>query len=152
MAIRDVFKINRKTFLYPTGWLDFTAVRTLNKTIWDSIRNLFRVPAPDRVENFDEAMHRLDMSEADVEQAIKNYTSFAWMFFILGIIVLLYSFYLAFAHVTISGFILGLVSTALFLSQAFQYHFWAFQMREKRLGLTFKDWKQHMLGEKGTHS
>ena len=66
MAVRDIFKVSRKTFFNPTSWIDLEALIYQNKTIWSVLKGLFTKPAVERTETFEEAMKRQDMTEADV--------------------------------------------------------------------------------------
>jgi hypothetical protein len=62
---------------------------------------------------------------------------------------LFYSFFLLFHHTAFLGWFLGMATSALFFAQAFKYDFWSLQMRRRKLGLTFQDWKKSILGIKG---
>lgn len=152
MAIRDFFKLTRKTFLNPTGWLDYGTLVERNKTIWSSLKGLFIIPESTRKETFEEAMVRLNLTEEDVKSTEANYRVFALIFFILGLLVFFYSFYLVFAHGTLTGFLLGVSASGVFFSQAFKYDFWSFQMRRRKLGATFEEWKNSLLSDKGPSS
>ena len=153
MAVRDLFKVDRKTFINPAGWIDFDALRSYTATIRDVLRPTFTTPTPVREESFEEAMKRLDLTEKDVRSTKKNYRIIALVFLILGIILFMYSLYLLLHVHTFPGFLLGISAAALFLSQAFKYDFWAFQMSERRLGATFQEWKKSIFGnKKGTSS
>ena len=148
MAIRDIFKISRKTFVNPTGWIDYESLKTQNKTIWEVLKNLFSVRKPLYQETFEEAQARLSLTEEDIQLSIKNYRLYALLFLLLGLIVLFYSFYLLFRHGTFTGWLLGIASSGLFFSQAFRFDFWAFQIKRRKLGATFAEWKNSILGGK----
>lgn len=150
MAVRDIFKFSRKTFFDPTGWLDYESIKDQNRTIWTVLRGLFSVPVPERTETFEEACLRLNLSEEEIQATIANYHLFTLFFVLCSVISFSYTLFVLFHHRTLIGFILGVGATALFLSQAFRYDFWALQMHKRKLGLTFKDWKQHVLGIKGS--
>lgn len=147
MAIRDILKISRKTFVNPTGWLDYESLKDQNRTIWGSIRNLFKTPEPRRNETFEAAIKRLNLTDEDVTQAIKTYHSYALLFFCIAFILFCYAFYLLFTYWTIPGWLLAMATCAFSLSQSFKYHFWALQMKQRRLGISFKEWLNHVLGK-----
>lgn len=149
MALRDLFKISRKTFFNPRAWFDYDTFRLQNETIKDVLQPTFSIPKPVREETFAQAMKRLNLTESDVKIMIRDYRRYAMLFLVLGIGVILYSFYLLFRYATFVGLLLGLASAALFFAQAFKYDFWSLQMRKRKLGLTFDDWKQSVLGKKG---
>lgn len=146
MAIRDIFKLNRKTFLNPSGWLDIDTLRAQNRTLLDSLKALFIPPTPDREETFEEACVRLNINEADVQEMIKNYRFYAFLYLFFAILAIAYTIYLLIYHRTWTGLLLGFATAALFLSQTFRFDFWAFQLKSRRLGVTFEEWKRQYLG------
>ncbi len=146
MAVRDIFKVSRKTFFNPTSWLDLEALIYQNKTIWSVLKGLFTKQTPERTETFDEAMKRQEMSEDDVTLLTTRFKNFALLFFGIGLLIFAYAFYLLFKHHTILGWLLSLAVSIYFFAQAFRYDFWALQLTRRTLGLTFADWKKHWLG------
>lgn len=148
MAIRDIFKVTRKTFVNPSAWIDYESLRFQNRTIYDALKNIFTTQQPMREESFEQAMKRLGMTEEDVQYGATNYRLFAMVFLIIGLLIMFYSFYLLFQHAAFLGWLLGLSAAALFFAQAFKYDFWSLQMRRRKLGLTFTDWKKAILGDK----
>ena len=150
MPARDVFKVSRKTFFNPSTWFGYEGLKDQNKTIWDVLHTIFTVPKPLTEETFEEAMERLGLTEADVKTSFVRYRWYALMFLSLAFISFVYAFYLLFGHHTIIGCILGIAVNGLFLSQAFKYDFWALQLKLRKLGLTWTEWKRHILGEKGS--
>lgn len=150
--IKQVLKINRKTFFNPSAWFDWEAMRDLNVTIMDTIRTGFAIPKPDPnapTETFAQSMKRQKLTEADIKSAYQTYKNFALGFLVLGTLDLLYTLYLLFFQFSILGFLLGAATTALFFGQAFRFDFWAFQIHKRKLGVTVEEWKQHILGKKG---
>ncbi len=151
MAIRDevrkIFKISRKTFLYPSAWIDLNGLINQNSYLYTTLKNTFSAPTGDKPETFEEVVKRQGLTEKDLKEGAATYRALAIVFVILGLISLVYAFKLILNSSSILGMILGLAVTALFLAQAFRYDFWALQMRERRLGLTFQDWKKHYLGK-----
>lgn len=150
MAIRDVFKINRKTFLNPSGWIDYESLRNQNLTIKDALSSLFTVPKPGTEETFEQAKKRLGLTEKDVVDGAKRYRRYAITFLVLGLLVFVYSFFILFHYGTLNGWLLGIAVSGLLLAQAFRFDFWSYQMRIRRLGVTFKEWKDDILSDKRT--
>lgn len=148
MAIRDLFKVSRKTFFNPSAWIDYRALRTHTSTIATVLSAEFTVPKPLREETFAQAMARLKLNESDVKSIARNYRLYALFFLMLGFLAFIYTFYILFRYWTLMGWILGMGVTALLLSQAFKYDFWSLQMRKRKLGLTFADWQNSVLGAK----
>ena len=142
MAIKDIFKLSRKTFFDPAGWLGYESVKDTTVTIWAILKGLFVSPTPERKETFAEAMQRLGLTEADVEKAETRYLLVAFFFLILGSLAFAVSFYYLLHHGTVSGFLLALATAAILFSQAFRYHFWYFQTKYRKLGCTFEEWRR----------
>lgn len=143
MAIRDVFKVNRKTFFNPRAWLGYDVVKSQSLFLYDLIKQIFVKPTPpENVETFEESMQRQNLTEEDIQEAGKTYFSYAILFLILGMISFIFGFYLLILHHTFYGWILSLSVTGLFLVQAFRFHFWYFQIKFRKLGCTFAEWKQ----------
>ncbi len=149
MAIRDVFKFNRKTFVNPSGWFDIGQFTLLNNLIYSVLRNTFTKPKPEITESFEQAIERLGLTELDVKFGAANYRLYALAFFIIGLMSIFYSFYLLFFHHAYFGWVIGLCMSGLFFAQGFKYDFWSLQMRQRKLGITFKEWSEAIFGSKG---
>lgn len=141
MAIKDIFKVSRKTFFYPSAWLDIESIKNNNIAIWTVLRNLFKKDQPVRTETFEQAMKRQELTEADVNKVEKDYRIYVFIFVVCGLLVFAYSCYLL-VNLMLAGWLLALAAAALFFAQAFRYDFWAFQIKQRRLGCTFAEWKQ----------
>jgi intracellular multiplication protein IcmV len=146
MALSDMFKISWKTFFNPVAWLDFRFLKEQNKTIVEVLKTSFTPDKPLHKESFTEALSRLGVTEEEVQALRMTYIRYALLFATLGLVVFLYAFFLIFRHGTITGWLLGLIASAMFFTQAFKYDFWALQIERRHLGLTFQDWKNHILG------
>ncbi|MBS0289073.1 MAG: type IVB secretion system protein IcmV [Proteobacteria bacterium] len=90
-------------------------------------------------ETFEEAMHRLDLTEEDIQQRKIEFTRLCYFFIVLSILIVLYALYMAYERnmaTSLIAFCLSLYS----LTQAFRFHFWLFQLRNRKLGCTIKEW------------
>lgn len=146
MAIRDIFKVSRKTFINPSSWLDYDSLKLQNKTIWTILKNVFTTPLPAREETFEAAMERLGLTDDDILQAVKRYQMYMFFFLFLSFLSLVYTFYLFIHQGSFAGGLLGIATSALFFTQVFKYHFWVFQMKRRQLGASFADWRRHLFG------
>src|SRR5438477_12499510 len=102
MAIRDIFRLSRKTFFNPAGWIDFDLLKEHNRTIFDVLRNAFVPPQPEREETFEEAMARLKLTKADLVKRIKTYRQYTLFFACLGLLCSIYAFFLIFSMFSIT--------------------------------------------------
>lgn len=147
MAVRDIFKISRKTFLNPSGWLDLNGLIEQNKTIWSILKNMFTKAEPTRQETFAQAMARQGLAEADIPQLIQRFSIYVALFLVCALVAFGYAFYLLFAHHLFFGWLLSVSVSVFFAAQAFRFDFWGMQLRRRTLGLSFADWKKSRLGE-----
>lgn len=90
-------------------------------------------------ETFKDAVQRLDLSDEDIEARKKEFTRLFYFFIGLAVTVIAYALYTAFK----GSLIPSLISFCLALyclTQAFRFHFWLFQIKNRKLGCTFKEW------------
>lgn len=142
MALKDVFKVSRKTFFNPTAWFGYGEVKNVNRTIWDILKSLFTQSALTHPETFEEAKVRLKLTEEEIQQTGQNYLIFSLIFLAFGLFGFMFGCYVLYHHATFAGFMLGIAVTSLFLAQAFRYDFWYFQIKQRKLGCTFDEWWQ----------
>ncbi len=91
------------------------------------------------VETFEEAMQRLDLTEEDLIERQKEFTRLCYFFLALAMVVVAYALYAAFTGTMMSSlisFCLALYA----LTQAFRFHFWLFQIKNRKLGCSIKEW------------
>lgn len=142
MAVKDIFKVSRKTFFNPRAWLDYDGLKSQTTMLWGTLKRVFTLAKPERQETYEEAMQRFGLSEAEAQERGQLYLAYAYFFLLFATSSIISGFYLLFHHKTISGWLLAIAVTALFLSQAFRYHFWYFQIKHRKLGCTLQEWRQ----------
>jgi intracellular multiplication protein IcmV len=143
MAIRDILKVSRKTYFNPLAWIGYDTLKDQNALIWSTVKQAFVKPTPGQEETFAAAMKRLKLTEADVRKQASQYRRFALLFVAIGFLTFYYSFYLLFRHTAVLSWLLGISVTALFFAQAYKYDFWAYQIRQRKLGATFAEWRKY---------
>lgn len=147
MAIKDVLKVSRKTFFNPRAWLGYDSLKEQTQTIQSFVKDAATIRKPEVTETFEEALKRLDLKKEDLKSTERTYLSYALLFLVLAVIDFLWGFYLLFHHGAFLGLVLALAVFALLLAQAFRYHFWVFQIRQQKLGCTFEEWRDSLLGK-----
>lgn len=148
MAFSDIFKVSRKTFFNPTRWFGYETFKYQNQFIGDILKNTFAVPTPMREETFEQAVKRMHVSEHTLKTRTKLYRTYALIFLLLAVFIFLYGFYLLMYHLTFPGWLLSMAVSGLCLSQAFRFDFWALQIKKRKLGLTFSEWRSSFLESK----
>lgn len=90
-------------------------------------------------ETYEEAIVRLKLTEADIEERKKMFLTQVVLYLSAGFAVLGYAVWLAFqGHLTAMA--IAFLVAVLSLAYAFRSHFWLFQMKQKKLGCTFKEY------------
>jgi len=141
MAIKDIFKVSRKTYFSPTTWVGLDEIKRYHRSIMSILKTSFAPAHPTRVETFEEAIKRQHLSEEDLKKTAARYHFYTISFVICAAFSFIASFFYLFHHRTFSGFLLCWVVIALFLAQGFRYSFWRFQIIHRKLGCTFKEWR-----------
>jgi|GEM_PF-671420 len=90
-------------------------------------------------ETFEQAMERLELTEADIASRKKEFTQLFYFFLTLSLVIITYGLYLAFTSNMVSTLIAFCLSIYTF-SQSFRFHFWLFQLKSRKLGCTVKEW------------
>lgn len=142
MAIRDAFKITRKTFFNPAGWLGYEQLKFYNQVIWGNFKRLGTPETPERTETFDEAMQRLQLTDQDIQQTSDRYLLYAIIFVVFAALAFAGGIVYLMGYGTFTAFALAMTCTAVLLVFAFRYHFWYFQIKHRKLGCTFREWWQ----------
>lgn len=95
-------------------------------------------------ETFEEAMQRLELTEADLALRKKEFTRLFYFFIVLAVIILAYALFMAYRGSLVTALIAFCLSVYA-LSQAFRFHFWLFQLKHRKLGCTIKEWMNSSL-------
>lgn len=138
-------KILRKTFssgVNITGWMGLKQIKENSVLIKDLFNDTFsaeKKSATAKVETFDQAVRRLGLTEADIQKRIKKSTQIIYFCGILSLPMLIYTLYMFNAEFYLSGLVC-LMLTFLLFSYVFREHFNRFQLRQRRLGCSFKEW------------
>ncbi len=146
MAIKDIFKISRKTFFDPTAWLGWNELSSYNRVIGSTLKTTFTPDETRRTESFEQALQRLRVTDAELQETAKRYRLYALLFLMLTLGSLLVGFYYLFAYKTFAGWVLATLMALLFGTQAFRFDFWYFQIKQRKLGCTVDEWWRDKVG------
>lgn len=136
-----------KRYFNPKRIMSIDQIKSFGGLIRESTRGLFKVKQPARVETFDEAKQRLNLTEADIIQKTKQFLVMALIYVSLAIAAFVYAIYLLSEHSFLAA-ILALVLTFFLLANALREHFWYMQMKLRYLGLNLHDWIKFCIGRK----
>lgn len=143
-VIRGFFGFIGRHFLNVRRWTSYDFLKTSAVDVYSSGKTVFKGPTIEKPESFDEALKRLNLSENDVTHRYNNCRKTAIIFFVITIVLVLYTLYLLY-HGVFMGAILSLAVTVLVGLHAFKYHFWMFQIKHRKLGCTLDEWKSNKI-------
>ncbi len=127
-------------------WGIFTSVLGMCKDIILTIFMPWKKESRGPAETYEDAMIRMRLSEADINDRKKMFFQQTVIYVVVGLAVIAYGVYLAFQKEILS-MILAFTVAALAISYAFRSHFWLFQLKQKKLGCTFKEYLDSSLRE-----
>jgi intracellular multiplication protein IcmV len=153
MKIRDVFYYFVRPYISPITkfptYMGLKQIADTTKAIGGMLKPVFVPPRPAEktAESFAETLTRLNLTEQDVQKRQREFRRLLTVYLVIALLLFCYSFYLAW-HRSIHGALAGFVITLVALTQVFRYHFWLFQLRQRKLGCTLRDWwNSGFLGE-----
>ena len=120
-------------------WIDYQQLVKNNRSVFSFVKKFFIPEQAKTQESFEEAMLRLKLTPADLIQRSKEFTRLMWIWISLFLVSIVYSIYLLNNHF-LRGFYPCLGISIIILTQIFRYHFWLFQIKQRRLGCSFRDW------------
>ena len=128
-------------------WLNLKQIRENGHSILQMAKDVFVPGKATRQETFEEAMNRLNLTEEDIKKRTIEFNRLIAIMLTLFFLIISYGIYLAWQG-SWSGF-LPCISMSLFvLGLAFRYHFWLFQIKQRKLGCTFREWLDSSFMEK----
>jgi len=120
-------------------WVGFDRIRMAMGEIGKMTRTITTIDQATREETFEEAVKRLNLTDAMIEAQKRQFSILVYLFLAAAIFIFCYGTYLAYIH-NWNGVILSIALTAFSLAQAFRYDFWVYQLTKKKLGCTIQEW------------
>lgn len=128
-------------------WSDWSRVKSGGQYIVTGAKQVF-IPNPKRpVESFSEAQRRMKLTDENLASRGRALWLISILMLVMSVALFCYSIY-HFIFGTIHSAILTLSLSAIALAFAFKYNFWYFQITQRKLGCTFRDWYRHGLMRK----
>jgi intracellular multiplication protein IcmV len=138
-----------KPFVDVPKWIGYRQLAKSSQSVFALVKKFFVPEQAGTQESFEEAMLRLKLTQADLIQRSKEFTRLMWVWIFLFLFSVTYSIYLLHEH-AFRGFFPCIGISIIILTQIFRYHFWLFQIKQRRLGCGFRDWlsSQFIIGKK----
>lgn len=131
---------SRFSFINIPAWIGTKQLRSFWSFISIMFKTLFIPKEPTgEEEDFQRAITRLGLTEVDLQQRAKEFKRLVIIFMLFTLLLLGYVGYLIWEEsykIATVVFCLDLIV----LANAFRYHFWLFQLRQRKLGCSFAEW------------
>ncbi len=128
-------------------WMSMDSIKSTGENIGDTIKSLKEINVTSRVETFDEAVARLSLDEDSISKRKRQCLYSAWLYVVLALGLVGYSFYLLLSDHVLSFFI-ALIFSLIAGLNAYREAFWYFQMTIKKLGCTHREFLMYLTGRK----
>lgn len=120
-------------------WMSWDYLSDTTSKIKSSVLDLATPQKAKFSESFEEAMIRLELTEKDLINRKKEFTRLFYLFTLIGLFIIGYAVYMAYlGHFGACLISFGLAGFS--FTQAFKWHFWLFQLRNRKLGCSVKEW------------
>jgi intracellular multiplication protein IcmV len=121
------------------SWVGWDFLKSNTMYVKDSAKSAFEMPKATHEESFEEAQARLKLTDAELKDKQSGFLRIAIVIGVFGLLCLLYTFYLLW-NLQIGAAFVALAVTGLCLANAARYHFWYFQVKNHKLGCTWREW------------
>lgn len=126
------------------AWFDFDRVRSGTLYILDGMKKLLVPQSAKKGDSFEAVVARLQLTETDLAIKKQALWRLSLVMVILAGLIFLYACYSFISgHLVAGGLSLVVMMIALVLG--FRYHFWYFQIKQRKLGCTFYEWYKYGL-------
>jgi intracellular multiplication protein IcmV len=120
-------------------WIDFTSLKNSTRYFWAHFNTLFSIKKAENPENFEEAINRMGLSPEDLAKQSHHFLMLSFFFLLMTIALLTYAIVL-YKLTNWMGTVICLSLSLYALSLAFRFHFWHFQISQKKLGCNLWEW------------
>jgi intracellular multiplication protein IcmV len=142
MGVKRVIKRGFFSGLNPLQWIGYEQIANNGRTIKNMVDNIIQPNANQEftaAKSFEECMQHYQLTEEGLKKRMKNSLRVAQVCLTTSILMIAYWIYL-FIHGLPLAAVVCIVLTLLLWAYAFREHFNYFQMKQRRLGCTFKEW------------
>ncbi len=129
-------------------WSDFDRTRRSTLYLINSFKRLFVPNSPTETNSFDEAVQRYNLSADDLVLQRRALWRLSMLMCVIATGVFGYALY-CLTYGAQRAFFLSIIVSMIALVLAFRYHFWSFQIDNRTLGCSLKQWfREGVLGHK----
>ena len=128
------------------GWLGYKSLSSNASFIKSMFKNLLSRPHKELTinETFEEARLRMGLSEDEISERCQHFLNMSRVYGSILLMGIIYLLYLASQKQWVAT-IMMLSFNCMMFSFYFRESFWHIQLRDRRLGITFKDWMRGII-------
>jgi len=120
-------------------WVDLSSLLNSTRYFWNSAKSLFSIKTAEHPESFEEAIDRMMLSPDIVAKQSERFLRLSLFFVLMTTALLIYTIVL-FSLKNWAGMGICISLSLYALSLAFRFHFWHFQISQKKLGCGLWEW------------
>lgn len=130
------------------SWLDYERIRAFTQYLVNVLKKMFVPQKYVATESFEQAMLRQNISEKDLVARKTALYRLSILMCFFAFLIFIYTGYQLF-YGSYRAVLVSIVVMLIALVLAFRYHFWYFQIKERKLGVTLREWyKKGLKGDK----
>jgi intracellular multiplication protein IcmV len=130
-------------------WANFKGNKDTAVYFFNLASKLLKPSPPSKLEDFESVVEAQALTESVLQAQSEKYKALATLFVLFAGLLFIYTFILIF----LGNFMGMCISAALViyaLAQAFRFHFWHFQISQRKLGCSFSEWCRFISDSKRT--
>lgn len=137
-----IVKSTAKSFIDVKSWIGLQSLKEGAGVIKDAGKSLFEKENY-AAETFEQAMVRFNLSEADLQRKAAFLMQQVWIYLGLSLLLFAYGLFLfLIGKASLGIIVLGIVVLA--VCKAYRAHFYVYEISQRRLGCTFREWRTHL--------
>ena len=129
------------------SWTDWDRMKAFTLYLLNGVQQFFIPRTTVDTESFEDAKKRLNLTDEDILVREKGLLRVSVLMVFFAFLLFVYAIY-HFIYLQFLGGMLSLVVMFVALVMSFRYHFWYFQMKEKKLGCSIHEWLRYIMGDK----
>lgn len=132
-------------------WSDYDRLRAFTSYLGNGIKKMLipqKETIADQKNTFSSAASTLNLSDDNLNERARGLYRLSVLMCVLAVGILGYAIYHA-VFGNAKAMVVSIVVSLIALALAFRYHYWYFQIKERKLGCTIREWyRQGLLGDK----
>lgn len=125
-------------------WMDAKRIGQDAGYISAIAKSIFSSQRAKHKESFEGATKRLNLSHAVLQQRYKEFRRLFIIFLLISLLILAYTLLLLIEG-SWRAFFMSTVVFFIAFVQVYRYHFWMYQIKQRRLGCSFREWFKHLI-------